>query len=389
MSRALVSRSTGPAPTRSASLKISRNMAKFSEIRCSPRSPQASTSDVDHELHQPVHGLRIAPHQVQRNTPHTPRHERQQPAYDAVGVPRDHHHAPRVGRIAEPPERHREPALGLRSTPLLGELDVLRKVCGRQVAVPDHLGVVPGPLDPGDRLPDRPHRPALEREVGDVDDRLVAHRERSQAGIDVRVGGLLARRQHGGGPAVRARLGEPALDRAGPGGRIAEWVATGQADPVDHPVGDRGLVAGGEDDRLVPPGGEVPERVPLAVQQEQPPDLELLGLGQVADPADRAEEDRERDHQRGGRDRADRQADPAVALVAAPILVAALAEGGDDGPADLLPLTAQRLREDLGQGDADRDRDQQAGTSAPTASRRRTGRQPGRERAADRSTAAR
>ena len=74
----------------------------------------------DHQLHQAVRRLRIAPHQVERDPAHSPGYERQQAADYALGVPRHHHHAAGVGPVAEPSQGHREASLGPGAAPPLG-----------------------------------------------------------------------------------------------------------------------------------------------------------------------------------------------------------------------------------------------------------------------------
>ena len=79
-----------------------------------------------------------------------------------------------------------------------------------------------------DRLPDPPHRAAVEGELVDVQDRLVAELEGVQAGPVERLGAALAGGQHRRHPAERAGLGQPGVDRAGPGLGVAERVARGE-----------------------------------------------------------------------------------------------------------------------------------------------------------------
>ena len=87
-----------------------------------------------------------------------------------------------------------------------------------------------------------------------------------EAGAGVRDRALLAGAHHGGRPARTSRAcAQPGVDRRPPRLRVADRVAAGQAHPVDHPVGDGGLAGRREDRGLVAAGGEVAERVAVAV----------------------------------------------------------------------------------------------------------------------------
>ncbi len=139
---------------------------------------------------------------------------------------------------------------------------------------------VAGPLDPVVRLADHPHRPAVQRELVQLDDRLVAQLQRVQAVPGVDHPGLLGGAHHSRRPGVLARLGQPGVDRPRPRLRVADRVARGQRDPADHPVGDRRLATGGEDHRLVAAQCEVAQRIPPALLVEQGPQPRLVLRGE-------------------------------------------------------------------------------------------------------------
>ena len=97
---------------------------------------------------------------------------------------------------------------------------------------------------------------------------------------------------------------------AGHCSRGPERVAGGQADAEVDAVGDGRPAVGGEDDRPVPPGGEVGQRV-LARPGDQGADARLLGVGHQRRPALAAHEDDERGQQAEPGQHADHGADPA------------------------------------------------------------------------------
>src|SRR5690349_3346264 len=83
-----------------------------------------------------------------------------------------------VGGIAEPAERHREPSLGFTVAPLRCLAPDRRDVVAAEIAHPSNLRAVAGPLGAGDHLPDVAHSPALEAELLNRHDRLVAELQR-------------------------------------------------------------------------------------------------------------------------------------------------------------------------------------------------------------------
>lgn len=139
----------------------------------------------------------------------------------------------------------------------------------------DHGGRA-GALDAVDGLAGDAHVAAVEVEVGDVQDGLVAQLEGAQPGAGEGGGAVLGGAHHGGLPAVAAGHGQPGVDGGGPGGRVAHRVPAGEADAGLDAVGDAGPAVGGEDDRLVTPGGEVAERVGPPVRAEEGPDPGFL-----------------------------------------------------------------------------------------------------------------
>ena len=107
-------------------------------------------------------------------------------ALPASRVPALQHHALPVAGIAEPAERHarsraRWPRRASRRRAAAGRPS-RRRGCPRGGG----CAPVPGALDPVVRLPDGPHGPPLQGELGGLDDRLVAELQRVQAvpGVD-------------------------------------------------------------------------------------------------------------------------------------------------------------------------------------------------------------
>ena len=99
----------------------------------------------------------------------------------AFGVERLDQHALAVERILEPTEGHREAALvAAVASPLARGIAERGEVLGGQGLVPDDVGGVAPTLEPRDRLTNRLHAGAGERELPHVDDRLVADLERGQ-----------------------------------------------------------------------------------------------------------------------------------------------------------------------------------------------------------------
>ena len=115
--------------------KTARNMAKFSEIRSTPSAARRCDELGHHELDEPVVGVPVAAHQVEREPVAAPGHEGQQRAQRALAVERLDQHAVAVGRVAEAAQRHGEAALGLGVAPGVGPLDDLAHLVGRQLAV--------------------------------------------------------------------------------------------------------------------------------------------------------------------------------------------------------------------------------------------------------------
>ncbi len=165
---------------------------------------------------------------------------------------------------------------------------------------------VPGPLDPVGRLPHGAHLPTVQIELSYVDDRLVAQLDHPQAGAGVRRRALLAGAHHRRGPRVPDGVRQPRLDRRCPRLGRAERVTGGERDPGHLPVGHRGLAGRREHHGLVPPGGEVPQRVLVAVLGEQGADPPLLVHRQRRDRPLRAEQHVQRREQR---DRAEQPED--------------------------------------------------------------------------------
>ncbi len=159
---------------------------------------------------------------------------------------------------------------------------------------------VAGALDTAHRLPHRAHVPAVQAEFGDVQHRLVAELKDLHPGAGVGRGARLADAHHRGGPGVLPAHRQPLVDHRRPSLRVAQRITAGQADPGDHPVGDRGLAAVREQHGLVAAGGEVAQRVSLAVVGKEPADLLLVRGTQGGGEPLRAQQQEQRGEQ-GGR----------------------------------------------------------------------------------------
>ena len=91
--------------------------------------PARGQHGADHQLGDPVVGLRVPPHEVEGEAVGPPGHEGEQagdgaPLLDqGVGEQRLDHQAVAVGGVAQPAQRHREPALGLGVAPGLDQPD--------------------------------------------------------------------------------------------------------------------------------------------------------------------------------------------------------------------------------------------------------------------------
>ena len=138
----------------------------------------------------------------------------------------------------------------------------------------------PGAAGSRHRLAYSAHLAPGQPELGSVQDRFVAEFQRVQAGLakcfgPSRTGAHVARR-----PAVALAQRQPCVDGLRPRPRVADRIATGQADTDLDAVGDRGAAARRENHRLVATGGEVPQRVVLAPQLEQPTNRRFVLAGQ-------------------------------------------------------------------------------------------------------------
>ena len=198
-----------------------------------------------HELVQAVLRVAVAAHQVEGEARPPPRHEAQQATAYARAVERLDHHAALVGRVAEAPKRHREPSLGVPVAPAVGVGDQLGHLLAADRAVPPDPYGVAGALHPAYGLAHLPHVTALEVELAQVEDGLVAEFEGVQPAAAERRGGALAGAQHAGDPRVRPALGEPRADRGVPRLGVAERVAAGEADRPLDAVGDAGAASSG------------------------------------------------------------------------------------------------------------------------------------------------
>ena len=229
---------TGPAPRRPPRSSADLNTAKFNETRFTPRPGQARKRGRDEVLVQARIGRPIAAHQVEGEPVGAPRHEVQEGAEDAVLHGR-HHDAVGVGRVAEATQGHRVAAFGLGTAPRCRVLTERAGGLAADVADAIHLRGVAGSLDPVDHLPHVAHRAALEAEVGDVDDCLVAELERGHfcfARPDVAA--EFAAGQHCRYPCMSFGFDHELFDRAGPRFGIAKRITSREHHTGQHPVGD-------------------------------------------------------------------------------------------------------------------------------------------------------
>ncbi len=220
-----------------------------------------------HQLVDAVVGHRVASHQVEGVAIPAPWDEGQQGRHRSTqNLPfgsedRLHHQAVTVARVAQAAQRHREPALGVGVTPRIRQLDQGLHLGWVDVTVTADPGPVAELLQPLHRLPDRPQAPAVQVELTWIEDCLIAQPDHSQPGGRVRRRARLAGADHGRHPTPPMGQVQPGVDGRLPVITRSERVAAGQADPEGCPIGDGALAAAGEHHRLVPPGGEVGQRV--------------------------------------------------------------------------------------------------------------------------------
>ncbi len=293
-------------------------LAEHGEVEGDPTHPEADGllgQGRDHQLHQPVAGGRVAPHQVEREAVAAPGDEAEEPTQVPFLVSRLHQDALPVERVLEPAERHREATLVTAvSTPVPGRVGQGSEALRREGPVAQDLAGVAVPLEPGHGLAHRLHARPAEGELGEVDDGLVADVEGHQAGVRVGLGPFLAGTHHREGQPGRPGVGPPPLDRLGPPERVAHGVAAREADraedSVRHPGAGLGRVVGVPHHGLVAPGGEVAERVPLPVVPQHPAHPGLVRDAERAVPTRRTEQQGcRRQHDRGADD-PDQEAHP-------------------------------------------------------------------------------
>ena len=155
----------------------------------------------------------------------------------------------------------------------------------------------PGPARASHRLADGSHARAGQSEPVGVQDRLVTELQRVEAGRSERFGAVEAGAHDPRRPAVRLAQPQPGVNGLGPSAGIADRVAAGQAHADLDAIGDRGARVVCEHDGLVATGGEVAERVVLAVQLEQAADRRLVLAGERILGALRLEQHHRREHQ--------------------------------------------------------------------------------------------
>ena len=222
-----------------------------------------------HEFDDTVGCLRIATHEVERDTVLTPRCERQhrdrQPVDDSLDE-----QAVRVERITQSSECHREAAFVVGVAPGVGETDDVGHLDGTDIVVSSNPHGDTMFTRPVDCLPNGLHIVSGEREVLGVQDGFVAELKYRQPRAVIRLRAVLARTHYGRCPSVRASEFEPFVDRVWPRFAVADRVAGGQAHADLDTIGHRGLAARCEHDRLVASGREVSERV-VAVSLEESP----------------------------------------------------------------------------------------------------------------------
>ncbi len=117
-------------------------------------------------------------------------------------------------------------------------------------------------------------------EIVGMQDRLVAELQRVEARRAERLRARRTGAHHAGCPPVVLAQSQPGLDGLWPGLRIADRIAAGQAHPDLDAVGDRGAAVRSEHHGLVAAGGEVAQRVVLAVELEQTTDGRFVLAGE-------------------------------------------------------------------------------------------------------------
>ena len=343
-----------------------------------------------HQFGDAVVGPRAAPHHVEGVAVAAPRHEGQDPRHPAgraglgLGGREEglHHQAVPVGRITEPTEGHRESAFGFRVPPGVSLGDEALQFVRCDVAVVPDAGVISEPLESGHGLAYRAQVAVVQVELARLEDRFVTESDDLESGLRVRGRPRLAGADDRRRPAVRVDLGEPGVDGPWPVVERAEGVAAGQADPQSDPVAHRGPARTREDDRLVPAGVEVGQRVFRRLSHQRP-DPRLVGRLQPGGAALRAQQHEQRGDQ-GDRDQhAENGVDPArrsgVGRSRRRLVIDDRGEDPAEDPAQPAPRSRHSAREQSRQRQADADRrhdaDRQGDQSLDQVARRSAGRE--------------
>ena len=285
----------------------------------------------DEQLVDPGLRCRVTPHQVERHPVRAPGDELQQ-APDPSVLARGDEDRVRVEGVGRAAQRHREAALGLAAAPGRRVREDGPALVRGEVGHAAYPGVVARPPDATHHLADVAHRAALEGEVRDLEDRLVAELHRREVGEPgPRESRPLAAAEHGRRPRVVGGRGEEGRHRPGPGLGVADRVPAGEHDATDDPIGDGGLARVGPDEALVAAQVEVAQRVRRPGQQLTHP--ALVDLGELGQRLGCAQQEIEAD-QPGHQAEAEQQGrEDVVEAVVAQLQVAA---GPDETPPDVL-----------------------------------------------------
>ena len=181
---------------------------------------------------------------------------------------------------------------------------------------PADLGYVALAAYPADHLPDIAHRPALQGEVGDADDGLVAELERGQVAFPAPgLGSQLAAADDGRHPRMPGRLVQERVDGTGPRFWVADRVAARQHHAGQDAVADAGLAGRRPDDAFVIPQREVAERVLVTVPLQQLPDALCIRGAELAGGLGRPQEHEQGEEQRKQAEPAHHEAEVVVPLL--------------------------------------------------------------------------
>ncbi len=227
------------------------------------------------------------------------------PATRPSAVARDDEHRLVLLGPAEPVERHREPALLRPAAPgVRHHLELVEQRVRRRVHL-HQLGRVPRLLQAVHRLAHLADGPALQRELGRRDDRLVADVERPKALRHAPVAQLAARADHGEAQVVAVGPVHGLGHERAHLGRLADGVAGHQQHPVLDPVADERGACRVPEVLLVGAQLEEAEGVVAVLGHDLAGELALVVAGQLGRGRQRAKRRPDDHHERAQREHAD------------------------------------------------------------------------------------